>query len=493
MLSGPVLDAIGVSAFLAVGGLFTLAHAALGSLRDTQLPALAQRGARGRCVVRLVADPERVALTVRICATLASLAAAALGAATMASDLVPPLESWGVPRPACLPLAVAAVTLLVGYVALVLAELVPRRLAVHRAQAYALLLARPLDRVAVAVAPLRWLLGRLNRPAPGEARPHRDHISPEELREILASHPSIGEDERRLIGEVFAVADCQLREVMVPRTEVDFIDAATPVPAAVAYALTRPHSRYPVVRGSHDDVVGFVNIRDLLEPTLAGPSGATVTVGDLVREVPLLPATNRVLPALAHLRQLRAHLAIVVDEYGGTAGIVTVEDLVEELVGEIRDEFDAMTGHTRRLPGGVLDVAGLLNLDDFAEETGLRLPEGPYETVAGFVVARLGHIPRVGDSVAEAGHRFEVAVMDSRRVARLRVSTLPVERPVGIPLVAVPDGHPADPDLPHAHDPGARPSYARPAADPPLELPADAPRPAPSHAGAGAPGQRGST
>ena len=209
---------------------------------------------------------------------------------------------------------------------------------------------------------------------------------------------------------------------MVPRTEVDFLDASTPVYKAAREALSRPHSRYPVIRGAVDDVVGFVHVRDLFNPAV---SGRSVRVGDLVRDVLLLPGTKRVLPALTEMRRGGSHLAIVVDEYGGTAGIVTLEDLVEELVGDIRDEYDVMEAPaTRRLIGGELEVDGLLNLDDFAEETGLELPEGPYETVAGYLVSALGHIPAVGESVERDGHRLVVAELDGRRVSRVRVKLI---------------------------------------------------------------------
>jgi len=178
------------------------------------------------------------------------------------------------------------------------------------------------------------------------------------------------------------------------------------------------HSRYPVVRGNADEVVGFVHVRDLYARAATNP---TDRVGSLAREVLQLPGTKRVLPSLTEMRDAGTHLAIVVDEYGGTAGIVTLEDIVEELVGEIRDEYDREEDPARHLAGGDLEVEGLLNVDDFEDEAGFALPEGPYETVAGYVLATLGHIPRVGETVETDGHRFTVTETDGRRVARVRV------------------------------------------------------------------------
>src|SRR3954466_6249471 len=147
-------------------------------------------------------------------------------------------------------------------------------------------------------------------------------------------------------------------------------------------------------------------------------------VGDIAREVLMLPATKRVLPSLSEMRRSGDHLAVVVDEYGGPAGIVTLEDLIEELIGEIRDEYDVGDDEAKQLRGGDVEVDGLLNLDDFAEATGRELPEGPYETVAGCLMATLRRVPRQGDAVEIEGMRLKVAKMDGRRVARVRVTVL---------------------------------------------------------------------
>jgi putative hemolysin len=173
-----------------------------------------------------------------------------------------------------------------------------------------------------------------------------------------------------------------------------------------------------VYQDTYDDVIGFVHARDLLGPVAQNGS---LLVGEVLRPVKFLPWSKTVLSAMSEMRAEKAHLAIVMDEYGGTAGIVTLEDLVEELIGEIHDEYDVDEAQSRQLRGGELDVDGLLNLDDFAEQTGVDLPEGPYETVAGYLLAALGHLPGEGESVEVSGRKLTVTQLDGRRIARVRV------------------------------------------------------------------------
>jgi putative hemolysin len=406
--------------FILLGAVFVASELALVSLRDSQLRNIAERGRRGRRVAELSSHPNRFLATVQIGVTVTGFLSAAFGAATLAEKLSPTLEDWGVPAAGTV--SILIVTLLISYASIVLGELAPKRLALQRSEGIALAVAPAVAGLARVLRPVIWLLSvstdLVVRLIGGDPSASREEITSEELRTIVAEHESLSLEERRIVEDVLDTGDRLLREVMLPRTEVDFLDAAMPVPRAVEECRVKPHSRYPVVRGSFDDVVGFVHVRDLFDPGVAHPE---MTVGELVRDVLLLPATKRVLPALTEMRSNGHHLAVVVDEYGGTAGIVTLEDLVEELIGDIRDEYDAAGGQTAHLSGGEVEVEGLLNLEDFEEESGFALPEGPYETVAGYLAAALGHLPTLGETVDVEGHQLAVVELDGRRVSRIRV------------------------------------------------------------------------
>ena len=419
----PLLVNIGiVLCFVLIGGFFAAAEIALVSLRESQVTQLAQHGGRGRAVQRLHEHPNRFLSAVQIGVTLAGFLSAAFGASTIADDVTPVLEDWGLSPGVAKAVSLVAITLVIVYLSLVLGELAPKRLALQRAEGLALFAAPVIEFIAKISTPLIWLLSQSTnivvRLAGGDPKASREQISELELRELVAGHTELDEEERQLLEEVFTANDQQLREVMVPRTEVDFLDASTPLFKALKDAAKMPHSRYPVVRGSADDVTGFVHVRDLFDPEL---SGRSLRVAELARPVLMLPGTNRVLKSLQQMRREGQHLAIVVDEYGGTAGIVTLEDLVEEIVGDIRDEYDVDEPETTRV-GEVVEVDGLLNIEDFQDETGVELPEGPYETATGFLVNRLGRFPQLGDVVQVDGHGLEVVEVEGRRASRIRVT-----------------------------------------------------------------------
>src|SRR3954464_6500501 len=433
-MTGTLASAAIVLALILIEGLFVASEIALVSLRDSQVRRIAEHGRRGAAVAKLVSDPNRLLAVVQIGVTLTALLSSAYGAVALPGSAKDALvEHAGMSDGLAGFIGVVGVTLVISYVTLVIGELAPKRLALQRAEGAALLVGPFLDRMARVSRPIIWLLSKSTnvvvRLLGGDPNTSREAITAEEVRALVAGNTEIAPDERDLIEEVFAAGERQLREVLVPRTEVEFLDAATPLYKAAQIAAGSPHSRYPVYRESHDEVVGFVHVRDLLDPQ---QSGRSTPVGEVVRPVLYLPASKRVLAVLSEMRREGHHLAIVVDEYGGTAGIVTLEDLVEELIGDIRDEYDVEDAQARRLHGGALEIDGLLNLDDFADETGVELPEGPYETVAGYMMSVLGRWPRVGDRV-EGGPatsngdgsrpaRLRVTEVDGRRVARLRVS-----------------------------------------------------------------------
>jgi putative hemolysin len=422
-MSRVILDIIIVLVIVCIGGFFSASEMALVSLREGQVRALARRGKRGQRTARLASDPNRFFSAVQIGVTLATLVSGAYGAETLAGFLKSWLIRQHVDSAWAAPLSFLIVTMCITFVSLVLGELAPKRIGLQRGPRLALLAAPMLDRIATLARPVVWLLTESTNLVVailgGDPRVGRQAMSEEELRDLVAGAQTLAADERRIVGEVFDAGKRQIREVLVPRTEVIFLDAETPVSAAAVIAAGVPYSRLPVFTDSYDNVIGFVHIRDLLGPGVANRS---VPVGRIVRPVKLLPISKTVLSSLSEMRRERAHLAIVVDDYGGTAGIVTLEDLVEELIGDIRDEYDLEEGQATRLRGGEFEVDGLLNLDEFAEQTGLRLPEGPYETAAGYVLAALGDLPSSGDSVQVGGHTITVTELDGRRIARLHVA-----------------------------------------------------------------------
>ena len=419
-MNGVGWDILLVLAVILIGGFFAAAEMALVSLREGQVRSLSRRGKRGQRAAKLAQDPNRFLSSVQIGVTLATLLSGAFGAALLSDRLSDELAHY-MPRGVAGPVSLIAITLVISFFTLIFGELAPKRLALQRAERVSYVAGPVVDRLATTARPLVWLLSKCTNVVVGllggDPNATRGVMTDEELRDLVAGHQALSPDERHIVGEVFDAGKRQIREVLVPRTEVEFLPADMPLAEAVEATEHARYSRFPVYQESYDDVIGFVHARDLLDPAANG-SGL---VGEARRPVKLLPTTKTVLSALSEMRKDRAHLAIVVDEYGGTAGIVTLEDLVEELIGDIQDEYDVDDAQSKQLVGGELEVDGLLNLDEFAEQTGIELPEGPYETVAGYVLAVLGHLPGDGEAVEAAGRQLVVTEMDGRRIARVRV------------------------------------------------------------------------
>lgn len=409
-----------VVVFILMGGVFAATEIALVTLREGQIHALEHRSRRGERAAGLARNPNRFLSSVQIGVTVAGFFSAAYGASTLAPSVAPTLHGWGLSTSAAGVVALIGTTLAISYLSLVLGELVPKRIALQNATGVALVTAPPLDRFATFVRPVIWLLSvstnALVRILGGDPTRRSEEMSPAELREQVVGHGGIADEQRLVLAEVFDVGQRSLTEVMRPRTEVDFLRADMPVRRARGETLALGHSRYPVVGSSLDDVVGFVHIRDL---ALADPD-RTATVGELCRPILALPGSKLALAALALMRRGNAQILLVVDEYGGTAGIATLEDIVEEVVGEIGDEFDPLRPKAAAVEG-TRDrrIEGTLLVEDFERETQTSVPDGPYETVAGYVLHRLQRMPRVGDHVETDGWRLTVEELDGRRIATL--------------------------------------------------------------------------
>lgn len=419
-----------VLVFVLVGGVFAATEMALVSLRPSQLDHLQHDGTRGAKVASLARDPNTFLAAVQIGVTVAGFLSAAYGASTLAPDFAPVFVDLGLSDGAADNVALVLMTLLIAYLSLVLGELVPKRFALQKSAGLSKVVAPPLSRFATLMRPIIWLLSVSTnvvvRVLRGDPHAVNDEMSEDELRDLVGGHEGLADDERRIMQDVFSATKRTVKEVMQPRHSVDFLAGSMSLVNAATEVRGKPHSRYPVTGVSIDDILGFVHVRDLLQ----ADSNSAADVMSLVRDIPVLPGTNRILPAMASMRREGVHIALVVDEYGGTDGIVTLEDLVEELVGEIRDEYDypddTNEPHESRRDG--LFDAGL-NIEDFSEMTGIELVDGPYETVAGFIIDKLGRMPEIDDDIEVGDATLRVDEMDGRRIAQIEVKRRDVIEP----------------------------------------------------------------
>ncbi|PDP84802.1 hemolysin [Glycomyces fuscus] len=405
-----------VLVLVVVNAVFAGSEIALITLREGQVRRLEERGPGGRAVARLARDPNRFLATIQIGITLAGFLASATAAVSLARPLVGPLGFLG---SYAAPASVVLVTVVLTFVTLVLGELAPKRIAMQRAEPWALLVARPLNALAVLSRPAVWLLSastdlvvRLGGADPGSTR---EEATEEELRDMIAAQGQMTPEQRTILSGAFDITGRTLRQVLVPRPEVDTVPADLPAHEAALLLAERGHSRAPVVaRGDVDDIVGVVHWSDLLR----GEGGA----GELAREPLLLPGSLTVSAALRRLTVERQQMAVVIGENGEVSGIVSLEDLLEEVVGEIYDETDTDERAPDRLEGGALRLPGTYPVHEL-EDLGVVLtdrPGGSYVTVAGMVLVLLGHIPDgPGESVDLGGWTATVTEADGRVVSEL--------------------------------------------------------------------------
>ena len=405
-----------VVVLIALNAAFAGTELALVSLREGQLQRIEDRSATGALLARLARAPNQFLATIQIGITLAGFLASAAAAVSLAEPLEAPLSFLG---GAAGPTSIIIVTLILSYLTLVFGELAPKRIAMQRSERWGLAMARPLAMLSTLTRPIVWLLSHSTdlvvRLAGADPHQQREEVTEEELRDMVAAQVTFTPQQRMIIDGAFEIAERTLGEILLPRGDVFVLDASAPCHEALELLAASGHTRAPVARGlSLDDVVGKVHLRQLL-------AGGTRPVEEVAVDAPVFPDAARVLTAMRELQVLRAQMAIVVNERGAAVGIVTMEDLVEELVGEIYDETDPDLATVHHEPDGTVVLPGRYPFHDLAD-LGVELPDGNYATVAGFVLSRLNRIPAVGEKVELDDNIVEVRAVVRHTITQIAIS-----------------------------------------------------------------------
>jgi magnesium and cobalt exporter, CNNM family len=403
--------------------LFVAAEYALVTARRARLEERAKTGSRSAAVaLRLMDEPVRFISTVQVGITVFGILLGAIGEPLVSGFFGDAIPRW-------LSFLIAFVVL--TYLSVVLGELVPKAVALETASRLAVTFAVPLEWLGRILHPVVWVLdasargiARLLRVPP--ARAGLTAHTEEDIRSIVAEAEDFGAietAEEEMVYKVFDFADKEAHEVMVPRPEVVALSVDLPTTEALAAVIDSPYTRYPVFRGSMDDVLGVLHVRDLFK-ALYDRGIDNVVLEELIRPAYVVPETKDLAALLAEFRKTNQHLAIVVDEYGAVAGIVTLEDLLEEIVGEIEDEYDLPDESVQRLDERRIRIDGTFPIDDFNEQFAQELPVEDYHTIAGFVFGQLGRAAEEGDEVVWDGMRFNVVETDGPRIGRLEIEFL---------------------------------------------------------------------
>ncbi len=424
------LEILALLGLILLNAFFVAAEYGLVTSRRTRIMELEHEGnRRARDVLRITGDPPRFISAMQLGVTISSLAIGALGEQVLAHRFDAVMASF---------LAVVLALLIVTYLHVVIGELVPKGIALGHPERTALWVAVPVRAFFLTLKPLIWLLQEstalilrgLGLEPPGAE--HEAH-SEAELRMLLSSSAEQGEiehEEQEMLYKVFDFADKEVSDVMVPRPEVVAIALELPAEEALKAVLESPYTRYPVYGASLDDIVGVLHIRDLIE-ALHDRGIASVDLKTLVRPAYMVPETKDLGALLAEFRRTNQHLAVVIDEYGSMEGIVTLEDLLEEIVGEIEDEFDLPDEDVERVDEHTIRIDGTFPIDDFNEQFDCELPHEDYHTIAGFVFGQLGRAAEPGDEVRHDGLLFRVEELEGQRIDRLTVTFQPWhQRPV---------------------------------------------------------------
>jgi putative hemolysin len=443
----PVTDLVVVVLLILVGGFFAASEIALITVKRYRLGQLADEGSRSASTARrLVEDPSRFLATIQIAITFLGFLAGAIGAVAFSGglgDLIQRIPFLGLSGDTADAIAFVIMTLVIALTSIIVGELVPKTLALNFPERFAVVVARPIGFLQTLLSPIVWFVTRIStvlvRLLGGREKPQGGYLSTEELKILVetgSEQGDIEEEEKEMIHGVIELGDKAVHEVMVPRIGIRAVNVNDPLDEVVDTIVRAGHSRLPVFDESLDNIVGILYAKDLL-PYLKGDgrTNGGIDIRTLVRPPVYVPESKPVDDLLHEMQVAKRHIAIVVDEYGGTAGLVTMEDVVEEIVGEIQDEYDTEDPMVEDLStdddaGFRLD--GRVSMDDLRDLFDLSDDDEPdedaYDTVGGFVVHRVGRIPLPGTELPfRDGVQLVVEAAEPRRVAKV-VARRPIER-----------------------------------------------------------------
>ena len=418
------LELVAVAALVLLNGFFVAAEYALVTVRRTRLQELSDEGSRrAKQVLGLTAVPPRFIAAMQLGVTVTSLAIGALGEQAL-TELFDPVMATA--------LAVGLSLLLLTFFHVVVGELVPKGISLGHSERTALLVAPPVRLFFFVFKPLIWFLQKssdvtlrlLGLEPPGADGAAYSEAELKLLLERSTVEGELEEEEQEMLYKVFDFADKEAADVMVPRPEVVLVAADMPPEECLSKVLDSPYTRFPVYRETPEHIVGVLHLRDLLN-AMNDRGIAGVQIEEILRPPYIVPETKDIAALLTEFRRTNQHMAIVVDEYGDMEGIVTLEDVIEEIVGEIEDEFDLPDESVERLDDGRIRIDGTFPIDDFNEEFGTELPIEDYHTMGGYVFGLLGRAPEQGDQIEEDGLRLTVVDLEGTRIERLEVEFLP--------------------------------------------------------------------
>jgi putative hemolysin len=416
-----LFELLAVGVLILLNAFFVAAEYGLVTARRTRIVELHHQGnRRARDVLRITSDPPKFIAAMQLGVTLTSLGIGALGEQALAHAFGHVISTV---------LAVLLAYLILTYLHVVIGELVPKGIALGHSEGTALFVSAPVRGFFIVLRPLIWVLQKstemvlrwLGLQPPGA---EDDVLSEAELRMVVSQSTrggQIEQQEQEMLYKVFDFADKEASDVMVPRPEVVALSVDLPPEQALEAVMDSPYTRYPVYRESLDSVVGILHVRDLFS-ALRERGMHEVKIEEIVRPTHIVPETKDLAALLAEFRRTNQHMAIVVDEYGEMEGIVTLEDLLEEIVGEIEDEFDLPDESIEQVDDDTIRIDGTFPIDDFNERFHTDLPAEDYHTVAGFVFGLLGRQPEVGDDISHDGMRFDVLDVEGSRINKLAVT-----------------------------------------------------------------------